>query len=62
MRRDLAGNIDAIGLGTANDLDSVCRSEMLYMDRTAREAAELDVAMNLDLLTGTRPTLYGETG
>ena len=61
VRRDLAGNLDAIGLGTADDLDAVCRSKMLDVDRTTREPAELDVAMDLDFLTGTRPTLNGET-
>ena len=55
VRRDLAGDGQALGLRGAHELQAAGRGQVLDVQRAAGEAAERDVAGDLDLLALGRP-------
>ena len=62
VRADLGRDGQALSLGGTNELSATGGGDVADVERAAREAAELDVASNLDLLTGGRPAGDAEAG
>ena len=60
MRRDLAGDRQAFGLGGADQVKAALRGDVLNVQRAAGQAAEHDVARDLDLLALGRPAEHAQ--
>lgn len=62
VRGGLAGNLNASGLTGTHDLQTMGGGDVLDVQLGAGQLGDLDVAGDLELLAGSRPTLEGQTG
>ena len=60
VRRDLAGHGQPLGLGGAHELEALLGGDVGDVQRAAGHAAELDVAVDLELLAERRPAEHAE--
>ena len=62
VRGGLAGNLNASGLTGTHDLQTMGGGDVLDVQLGTSQLGDLDVAGDLELLAGSRPTLEGQTG
>ena len=62
MRGGLAGNLNASGLTGTHDLQAMGGGDVLDVQLGTGQLGDLDVAGDLELLAGSRPTLKSQTG
>ena len=62
VRGGLAGNLNASGLTGTHDLQAMGGGDVLDVQLGTGQLGDLDVAGDLELLAGSRPTLEGQTG
>jgi len=60
--RDLAGHGQALGLGAADEIEPLGGGDVRDVQGAAGETAELDVAIDLELLAERRPAEHAEAG
>ena len=62
VRGGLAGNLNASGLTGTHDLQAMGGGDVLDVQLGTSQLGDLDVAGDLELLAGSRPTLESQTG
>ena len=62
VRGGLAGHLNASGLTGTHELETVSGGDVLDVQLGTGQLGDLDVAGDLELLAGSRPTLEGQTG
>ena len=62
VRGGLAGNLNASGLTGTHDLQTIGGGDVLDVQLGTSQLGDLDVAGDLELLAGSRPTLESQTG
>ena len=62
MRGGLTGNLNASGLTGTHDLQAMGGGDVLNVQLGTSQLGDLDVAGDLELLAGSRPTLESQTG